>query len=35
VARCETSEKKLAMVTSSLHRGGDVGYSIALQDSGQ
>jgi DNA-binding GntR family transcriptional regulator len=35
VARCETSEKKLAMVTHSLHRGGDVGYSIALQDPGQ
>jgi GntR family transcriptional regulator len=32
VARCETADKKLAMITTALYRGGDVGYSIALQD---
>jgi GntR family transcriptional regulator len=32
VARCDTAGDKLVMVTTSLHRGGDIGYSIALQD---
>ena len=32
VARCETSEKKIAMITTSLNRGSDVGYSITLRD---
>jgi GntR family transcriptional regulator len=34
LTRCQTSDDKLAMISISLHPGGDINYSIRLQDRG-